>query len=89
MRKVVVTGVGAISPCGLEVESTWRNILGGQSGIAPITRFDPTDYAVRIAGEVKNFEVTNFIEKKRVRESDTFIHYATAAADEAVKHSGF
>ncbi len=89
MRRVVVTGIGAISPCGLDVETTWKNILSGTSGIAPITRFDPTDYAVRIAGEVKGFEVTNFIEKKRVRESDPFIHYAIAAADEAVKSSGF
>jgi 3-oxoacyl-[acyl-carrier-protein] synthase II len=84
-----VTGIGAISPCGLDVETTWRNILSGTSGIAPITRFDATDYAVRIAGEVKGFEVTNYIEKKRVRESDPFIHYAIAAADEAVKSSGF
>jgi 3-oxoacyl-[acyl-carrier-protein] synthase II len=84
-----VTGVGAISPCGLDVETTWKNILSGTSGIAPITRFDPTDYAVRIAGEVKGFEVTKYVEKKRVRESDPFIHYAIAAADEAVKSSGF
>ncbi len=89
MRRVVVTGLGAISPCGLDVETTWKNILSGTSGIAPITRFDPADYAVRIAGEAKGFEVTSYIEKKRVRESDTFIHYAIAAADEAIKSSGF
>lgn len=89
MRRVVVTGMGAVSPCGLDVASSWEAIIHGKSGIAPITHFDATDYAVRIAGEVKGFVPENFIEKKRVREADTFIHYAIAAADEAVKSSGY
>lgn len=89
MRRVVVTGMGAVSPCGLDVVSSFQAVTQGQSGIAPITHFDATDYQVRFAGEVKGFEPEKYIEKKRVREGDTFIHYAIAAADEAVKASGF
>lgn len=89
MRRVVVTGIGALSPCGLDLASTWQAISSGKTGIGSITRFDATDYSVRIAGEVDHFDPTAFIEKKRVREGDTFIHYAIAAADEAVKTSGF
>jgi len=89
MRRVVVTGIGAVSPVGPNAASTWEAIAAGRSGIATITHFDASDYAVRIAGEVKGFDPTAYIEKKRVRESDTFIHYAIAAADEAVKMAGF
>ena len=89
MRRVVVTGIGAVSPCGPNAAASWEAIAAGQSGVAPITHFDTTEYSVRIAGEVKAFDPTAYIEKKRVRESDTFIHYAIAAADEAVKMSGF
>lgn len=88
MRRVVVTGIGAVSPVGLDVASSWESVIHGRSGVARITRFDPTDYSAQIAAEVKGFEPTNFIEKKRLREMDTFIHYAIAAADEAVKSSG-
>jgi 3-oxoacyl-[acyl-carrier-protein] synthase II len=89
MRRVVVTGIGAVSPCGLDLASTWDAISHGRTGIAGITHFDATEYAVRIAGEVKGFDPLKFIEKKRLKECDTFIHYAIAAADEAVKSSGF
>lgn len=89
MRRVVVTGIGTVNPCGLDVASSWSALIQGKSGIAPITHFDTSEYAVRIAGEVKGFSPENYVEKKRVRESDTFIHYAIAAADEAVKSSGF
>lgn len=89
MRRVVVTGVGAVTPCGRDVQTTWDAILSGRSGVAPITRFDAGEYAVRIAGEVKNFDPTEYIEKKKVRECDVFIQYAIAAADEALKTSGF
>jgi 3-oxoacyl-[acyl-carrier-protein] synthase II len=88
MRRVVVTGIGAVSPVGLDVASSWESVIHGRSGVARITRFDPTDYAAQIAAEVKGFDPTNFIEKKRIKEMDTFIHYAIAAADEAVKSSG-
>lgn len=89
MRRVVVTGIGAVSPCGLDVATSWEAIVSGKSGIAGITKFDASGYAVRIAGEVNGFEPTKYVEKKRLRESDTFIHFATAASDEAVKMAGF
>ncbi len=89
MRRVVVTGIGAISPLGLDVASTWEGISSGRSGIATITHFDPSDYAVKIAGEVKAFDPQKYLEKKRLREGDSFIHYAIAAADEAMGMSGF
>lgn len=78
-----------MSPCGLDVATTWQNIQAGRSGIGAITHFDTTDYSVKIAGETKGFDPEKFIEKKRVKEGDSFIHYAIAAADEAVKMSGF
>ena len=89
MRRVVVTGIGVVSPCGLNLASTWEAIVRGQTGISQITHFDASEYSVRIAGEVKGFDPGVFIEKKRIKEGDTFIHYAIAAADEAVKASGF
>jgi 3-oxoacyl-[acyl-carrier-protein] synthase II len=88
MRRVVVTGIGAVSPCGPNVAASWEAITAGRSGVGAITHFDATEYSVRIAGEVRGFDPTAYVEKKRVRESDTFIHYAIAAADEAVKMSG-
>jgi 3-oxoacyl-[acyl-carrier-protein] synthase II len=89
MRRVVVTGIGVVSPCGLNLAATWEAIAHGKTGIGPITHFDTAEYSVRIAGEVKGFDPAVFIEKKRIKEGDTFIHYAIAAADEAVKASGF
>jgi 3-oxoacyl-[acyl-carrier-protein] synthase II len=88
MRRVVVTGIGALSPTGLDVESTWSGIAAGRSGISEITQFDASNYSVRIAGELKGFDPLKYIEKKRIREGDKFIQYAIAAADEAVKASG-
>ncbi len=78
-----------ISPLGLDVESTWKALCAGESGIATITRFDATDYPCRIAGEVKGFKPTDFIEAKEVKKMDTFIHYAVAAARMAVADAGF
>ncbi|MGZ5432772.1 MAG: beta-ketoacyl-ACP synthase II [Thermoanaerobaculia bacterium] len=83
-RRVVVTGLGMISPLGVGNEATWQGLLEGRSGIGPITKFDATAYAARIAGEVKGFDPENWIEKKEVKKSDTFIHYAIAAAQMAV-----
>ncbi len=88
MRRVVVTGIGALSPTGLDVDSTWSGIAAGKSGITEITQFDASKYSVRIAGELKGFDPLKYIEKKRIREGDKFIQYAIAAADEAVKASG-
>ena len=88
-RRVVVTGLGMISPLGVGNEATWQGLMEGRSGIGPITRFDASDYPCRIAGEVKGFEPEKFIEKKEVKKSDTFIHYAVAAAQMAVDDAGF
>jgi len=90
-RRVVVTGMGTVNPLGNSVDQTWNSIMGGTSGIGPITRFDPTDYATRIAGEVRNFDYTGaFSEEmlKKARRMDPFCHYAVAAVAEAVAQSG-
>lgn len=87
-RRVVVTGVGVVSPLGLDVPATWEALLAGTSGIGPITRFDASAFAVRIAGEVRGFDPATFIEKKEIKKMDPFIHYAIAAAEEAMRDSG-
>jgi 3-oxoacyl-[acyl-carrier-protein] synthase II len=84
MRRVVITGLGALSPCGPDTESTWAGISAGKSGIAPLTCFDPSGYSVRIGGEVKGFSPEKWIEKKKVKEGDRFIHFALAASKMAV-----
>jgi len=89
MRRVVVTGVGIVSPCGLDTESTWEAIVGGRSGIARIQGFDPTSFASQIGGEATGFDPEKFIERKRVREGDRLIHLAIAASQHAVDASGF
>ncbi|HEY6141084.1 MAG TPA: beta-ketoacyl-ACP synthase II [Thermoanaerobaculia bacterium] len=87
-RRVVVTGIGMISPLGIGNEPTWRGLLEGKSGVDTITKFDATDYACKIAGEVRGFDPEQWIEKKEVKKSDTFIHYAVAAAQMAVDDAG-
>ena len=87
-RKVVVTGMGVITPVGNDVETFWNNIISGVNGIAPITRFDTTDYAVKIGAEVKDFDPTKYMEKSEVRRSDHNVHMAVAAAAQAVEDSG-
>ena len=87
-RRVVVTGVGLISPVGIGTEATWGALLAGRSGVGPITRFDAAAYPTRIAAEVKGFDPTDYVEKKDVKKSDTFIHYAIAAAGFALADSG-
>jgi 3-oxoacyl-[acyl-carrier-protein] synthase II len=87
-RRVVVTGIGMISPLGIGNDATWQGLLEGRSGIGRITKFDPSAFACRIAGEVKGFNPEDWIEKKEVKKSDTFIHYAIAAAQMAVDDSG-
>jgi 3-oxoacyl-[acyl-carrier-protein] synthase II len=88
-RRVVVTGIGMISPVGVGNDETWNALVGGRSGIGPITRFDAADYPCRIAGEVKGFNPEDWIEKKELKKSDTFIHYAIAASQMAVDDAGF
>ena len=88
MRRVVVTGIGLICAVGNKTEEIWQNLLAGKSGIGPITQFDASRHACRIAAEVKNFEPLNFIEKKEVKKMGRFIHLAMAAAQEAMCMSG-
>jgi 3-oxoacyl-[acyl-carrier-protein] synthase II len=83
-RRVVVTGLGMISPLGVGNEATWQGLVEGRSGIGPITKFDASAYSARIAGEVKGFDPGQWIEKKEVKKSDTFIHYAIVASQMAV-----
>jgi 3-oxoacyl-[acyl-carrier-protein] synthase II len=87
-RRVVITGIGLISPLGLDAPTTWKGLLEGRSGIGPITRFDAAAYACRIAGEVRGFDPEKFLERKEARKMDTFTHYAIAASREAIEDSG-
>ena len=87
-RRVVVTGLGIVSPVGTGVAGAWSNIVAGKSGIARITRFDASAYPSTIAGEVKGFDPAPYVSPKEVRRFDTFIHYGLAAAIEALKDSG-
>ena len=83
-RRVVVTGIGMISPLGIGNEATWQGLVEGRSGVGRITKFDTTAFPVKIAGEVHGFDPEKWIEKKEVKKSDTFIHYAVAAAQMAI-----
>ncbi len=87
-RRVVITGMGALSPLGCDVASTWQGLVQGRSGIAPITLFDTTGHDVRIAGEVKSFDATAVVGTKLARRTDRFVHLAIAAAREAVAQAG-
>ena len=84
-RRVVVTGLGLVTPLGTGVEKTWKALCAGESGIRRITRFDPSGYDAQIAGEVKDFDPAQFIEKKEIKKMDTFIHYAVGASQLAVE----
>ena len=88
MRRVVVTGIGIVSPLGLNLDETWKNAVAGVSGIDNITQFDATNYDVRFAGEIKNFDPTPYIEKKEQKKMDRFIHLSMASAEMAIKDSG-
>ncbi|GIN19232.1 MAG TPA: beta-ketoacyl-[acyl-carrier-protein] synthase II [Bacillus bacterium] len=87
-RRVVVTGLGTVSPVGNDVETSWNNILAGKTGVGPLTRLDPDNYSAKVAAEVKDFEIENFIERKDARKMDRFTHYALASAMMAVKDAG-
>ena len=87
-RRVVVTGVGLVSPLGIGTDETWRGLVEGRSGAGLITRFDTTDYSVKIACEVKGFDPAAWFEPKEIKKFDTFVHYAVAAADMALARSG-
>lgn len=87
-KRVVVTGIGALTPLGLNIEDSWKNALLGKSGIAKITKFDTTGFDVTFAGEVKGFNPDLYIEKKEQKKMDTFIHYSLACAKMAVEMAG-
>lgn len=87
-RRVVVTGLGVVSPVGIGVQTSWSNLIAGKSGITRITKFDPSNFASQIAGEVKDFDVSQFLPAKEARRMDIFVQYGMAAAIEAVKDSG-
>jgi 3-oxoacyl-[acyl-carrier-protein] synthase II len=87
-RRVVVTGLGIVSPVGNTVPEAWSNVLAGKSGITRVTRFDPSRLASQIAGEVKGFDVAQYLSAKEARRMDTFIHYGMAAGLQAWKDSG-
>ena len=87
-RRVVVTGIGLVSPLGVGTAETWQGIVDSRSGIGPITQFDASEYPTRIAGEVPGFEATDYIERKEIKKSDRFIHLALAATHFAMEDSG-
>jgi 3-oxoacyl-[acyl-carrier-protein] synthase II len=87
-RRVVVTGLGLVTPLGTGVEKTWKALCAGESGIHRISKFDPAGYDAQIAGEVTDFDPAGFIEKKEIKKMDTFIHYAVGAAQLAVDDAG-
>lgn len=87
MQRVVITGIGALTPIGNNVNDFWQGMLEGKSGIAPITRFDTTKFKTKFAGELKNFDPLQFIEKSEARKYDLFTQYALIAVEEAVKHA--
>jgi len=86
-RRVVITGVGLVTPLGTGVDKNWQALMDGRSGIGPVTRFDVSDFPTRIAGEVKDFHAEEFIEKKEIKKMDLFIQYAVAAAKMAMDES--
>jgi 3-oxoacyl-[acyl-carrier-protein] synthase II len=88
MRRVVVTGLGAVTPLGVGVRSTWDAVLAGTSGVGPITRFDPKDFSTTIAAEVRGFDPEQFIDRKEIKRMDPFIHYAMAATHMAMEDAG-
>ena len=88
MKRVVVTGIGAVTPIGNDAAAFWQNIKAGVCGIGPVTHFDVTDFKTKIAGEIKDFDITKYVEKKEARKMDLFTQYAIAAADEAFHDAG-
>ncbi len=88
MRRVVITGMGAVTPLGNDLKSTWEGLVNGRSGVGRITRFDATDYPSQIAGEVKGFDPDPYVDRKEQKKMDTFIHYALAATQMARAESG-
>ena len=87
-KRVVVTGLGALTPLGNTVEEFWNNLISGKSGAAPITRFDTAKFKTKFACEVKNYDPLNYFEKPEIRKMDPFAQYALVTSDEAIRDSG-
>ncbi len=87
-KKVVITGIGGVTPLGNDMDSTWESLLAGKSGIGEITKFDASSFPSQIAGELKDFVATDYVDKKMARRLDAFVHYAFAAVQEATKQAG-
>ena len=87
-RRIAITGLGAVSPLGNTLDDNWASLIAGKSGIGRITKFDASAYSVQIAGEVRDFDVTQYMAAKEARHMDTFIHYGIAASMQAVRDSG-
>src|SRR5665811_1337047 len=88
-QRVVVTGLGAVTPIGNDVPTTWAALLDGRSGAGPVTRFDASDLKTRIAAEVKDFDPTQYVDRKEARRMDRFLHFAAAAAIQALADARF
>ncbi|HSS63582.1 MAG TPA: beta-ketoacyl synthase N-terminal-like domain-containing protein, partial [Gammaproteobacteria bacterium] len=88
MRRVVVTGLGAVTSLGHDVESTWRNIVDGKSGVSLIDSFDTSGFASRIGATVRNLDMSPYMSPKEVRKTDPFIHYGIAASVQAINDAG-
>src|SRR5690625_2890333 len=88
-RRVVVTGMGMVSPVGNDVASAWANITAGKSGIGQITHFDASTFPTRISGEVRDFDAAQYVERKDLKKMDPFIHYGIAAGKQAMADAGF
>ena len=88
LRRVVITGLGALTPVGNTAPETWRALVNGANGIAPITAFDVTNFKTQFAGEVKNFDPTPLIDRKEARKMDRYSHFSVCVADEALRDSG-
>ena len=87
-KRVVVTGMGLVTPLGENLDIFWENLVNGKSGIGPLTLIDPEPHATKIAGEIKDFDPSKHMDRKEVRRTDRFTQFAMAAADLAVSHSG-
>ena len=87
-RRVVITGMGALTPVGNNVPAFWEGLLAGKNGIGPVTRFDTAEYKAKLAAEVKGFDPETVLEKPEIRKTDRFVQYALAAAKEAMADSG-
>lgn len=88
-QRIVITGMGAITPLGLDVDSTWQRLIQGESGIKPITHFEASDYRAQIAGTVEGFDISQYMSAKDARRYDTFVQYGVAAAAQALQQAGF